>query len=654
MRNYNTHLSSLREKLGLSIKQASKLIGISRMKLYFYEAGYFRPTQKDLEKINAFYKEDVKIDGIEGYPVPNLTKEKHKKDKRLKGKRIVFGIFSVFSLLIIATGSILFSQTLNNELSFYGEAYNQTKAAVVKQGLYAHDLVTSMKYYYAEERGYDFESTMLFYESNNILYFNECTYSRTYFNGTMDLDRYLYHFGSNLGIDSYRCDFTYGALNEGAYFSCSFDYTGGKVEKIYNLKTITEGIDPISEKDALYIVNSKIDEVNPALSELMSALLDQEYDFYHDFLPAREKGRKINFALQISGLILIFTGITMFFIFFTVFIKLLLKNVKPRLVSTDISPEGKAVEPLPEDINVRLGVPDIFIIIIGKVCQYLSMLMLALSFLTKVGLRLPSFFVDPTFASVFGVAWLVGIFLEHFVMIGRIKKAKTLFQEVIRNLMIFLFIATIETLLIVITNAWGYDFASLIFKYIPGNVYQVVAVHYLLFLFLFFQPSFLNKLGTKARVLWHSLSILPLGFLITSYILSNRYALVYGVKENVYINFWFPNSFLLLSIVCVLFIYITFFLRLFYEKKYGKHNSQLFFYGDRYALIENLICVALIIIATSLDFIFMHNQFAYYLGLGRNYWMYILVPFLLVCKYSPNSQQAVLLEDNFVREVVNE
>ena len=54
MKNYNAYLFELRKHENLSLREASKKIGINRWKLYFYENGYFRPTKKDLKKLNDF------------------------------------------------------------------------------------------------------------------------------------------------------------------------------------------------------------------------------------------------------------------------------------------------------------------------------------------------------------------------------------------------------------------------------------------------------------------------------------------------------------------------------------------------------------------------------------------------------------------------
>ena len=51
------------------------------------------------------------------------------------------------------------------------------------------------------------------------------------------------------------------------------------------------------------------------------------------------------------------------------------------------------------------------------------------------------------------------------------------------------------------------------------------------------------------------------------------------------------------------------------------------------------------IIAAIIDLAFQHNQYAYYLGLGKNVWLFALVPFIILCKYSPNNQQIFLIDE---------
>ena len=651
MNNYNIRLSELRKEAKLSIREAAKTIGINRWKLYFYENGYFRPTKKDLKKLSEFYKVDLSLEGMDAYPAPVKEKALTKTKENLKAKRIVFGALSGGILLSIFAGVMLFHQSVSNTKSYYGNTYNEMRAQTFNEGSYGYDMVTSLKYYYISESPNTTDNvTVIFYETDNILYFNQCTYTISvskFVEEKFGVDRYRYAIGSNLGVNSFECEFNYGSILDGTYFSCYFDYIGGKVDNIRKLKTIVSPKDDVKYDEALALVNSQIDRVETEFSKLMSKHLDKEVSFANDFLPAREKGRKVNFGLQISGLFLIIPGIIAFFVIFSIFIRSLIQNVRPRLVESLPNNMPEKHKPLPNDWKVNFGIPDMFIVLLGKILQYGSMGLFVIAFIARLGIPFLSFFSNPILLKVFQYSLLAGIFLEHFVMIGRIKNPTILFREIIYNMGMFLSIATLETVLIALTNAWGYSFASLVYKYVPSNVYQVVAVHYLIFLFLFFQPSFLKNKKKRARVLWHCCSFIPLGFLIATYFLSNSYSLVYGVQENIFINFWFPNGFLSFSIVCVLFLYIIFVFRLFFERRYGSHNSQLFFYGDRYTVYENTICAGLIIIAALLDIIFMNNQYAYYLGLGENLWLFTLVPFVLLCRYSPNNQQIFLMDEEF-------
>lgn len=644
MNNYNTRLETLRNERSLSLKEAAKGIGISRWTLYFYENGYFRPTKKALAKIEKFYNAKVSITGDDAYPAPTKEKAFVKKEKKsYRTKRIVYGAVSAAILTTIITGVVLFNRSTQNVDSFYGETYNRMREETQNHGVIGHDLATALPYHYVNKDEYAATATMIFYQTDNMLYFNECSYSTSVFN-EFGFCRYHFSFGSNLGIDSNKANFTFGSSTKGTFFSCSFRYNAQPIEKVNDLNIIVKGELAVTEEMAIKIINKRIKNIEIIMSALLSEYLGESTSFVNDFLPAREQGRIINFGLQLAGLALILPGIFAFFIVFSLFLKSLTANIRPRLVSTDPLKSRKKKRMLPKDLRIDIGVPDFIIIAFGKFLQYGSLILFALSFIARLGIQALSFLAVPELLMVLKMTFFGGIFLEHFIMIGRIRNATTLFKSIIFNLGIFLFIATIETVIIGITNAWGYNFASLIYNYVPSNVYQVIAVHYLIFLFLFFQPSFLSN-RLFVRILWHSLSFIPLGFLIATYFLSNAYELSYGVQANIFVNFWFPNGFLILSIVCVLFMYSSFALRLYFERKYGKYEAQYFFYGDRFIFFENVICSAFLLIAGLIDFAFFNNQYAYYLGLDGAEWILALIPFIILCKYSPNNQQVFMIKD---------
>lgn len=646
MKNYNLHLISLREDKGLTIKEASKQMKISPLSLYCYEKGYFRPSKKNLEKINTFYGVELSLEGLNGYPAASKDALIGKK-KNLKKKKIIFGSLSAFFAIFIAVGASLFAKSVNNSNEYYGQTYQEVKNAVIEKGKTGHDLLTGMSYYYVDQTLDGENSTnVIFYQSDNILYFNDLTYSKTVIDEhSLTFDRYLYQLGSNLGVSSYLCSFTYGDVLFGTHFKCEFIYNGNNVTEYSNFKLITGEDSLINKELVLSKINTGIAEINYSFSELMSDLLDKPVDFRSEFLPAREQGRIKNFNFQIIGLVFLFSGITFFFVFFAIFLRLLTLNIKPRLIS--VKPDSEENKKLPEDLNIRVGVPDIFIVILGRLVCIISLVLFLLAVASTVDERIG--LSNPTLLEVFKTGWISALFLNFIISVNRIRKPTDLLHKIISNLGMFLFIATIETVFLAITTAWGYDLKGIMFKYIPGNFFQVLAINYVILLFLLFVPTFLTKKKKYARVIWHSLSLIPLAGLIVIYYFSNRYVMVYGVEQNVLLKFWIPNSFLLLSVVSVFYMYIIFFLRLFYERKYGVHNSQFFFHGHRYYLIQNLICAGLIILVACVSLAFMYNQGAIYLGLGNNYWMFILVPLVLFCRYSPNNQQMYLFEYEFDR-----
>lgn len=651
MKNYNVHLVELRKAKGLSIKEAAKSMGINRWMLYFYENGYFRPSKKAIEKLKNFYGETISLSGEDSYPIPFQSEESEAKKVALKKKRIIFGAISAFLLTITMTGVALFNNAVHNNETFYGDIYNEARTNVLKEGKIGHDLVTGMEYRYFESGLGADHTRLVFYTKDNLLYFNESLWTVTVFNKDNDMVRFHYKFGSNQGVSSYNCEFNYGNLSKGTHYSCNFEYKGAEITSFSNFNLAVKGAQELTPEIILSEINYRIKDVNKAISAGYSTCLQRPVNFLYDFLPAREQGRTINFGLQLSGLIFIIPFTIAFFIIFAKFISYMIANIKPRLIITEIK-NKKEEKPLPEDIKFKFGIPDIFVIIFAKVLQYGSIFMMVVALIAKIGLPLPSFLGENSFLTAMQTTLIAGIFLEHFVVLGRIKTSTALFRVIIYNLGLFLFIATMETIVIAITNAWGYNLESLVYNYVPGNVYQVVAVHYLIFLFLFFQPPFLSSRKKYIRIIWHALSLLPLGFLVASYFISNAYVLVYGVKENIFINFWFPNGFLILSIVCILYFYGSFFLRIYYERKYGQAKAQLFFYGDRFIYMENGIFAGLILIAAALDFIFMKNQFALYIGLGKNAWILTLIPLILFSKYSPNNRQVYLLMETLpTREI---
>lgn len=654
MSAYNTTLRQFRNEKNLTLKKASKEIGISRLRLFLFENGYFKPRGKTLDKIEKYYDKKIDLTDENSYPVPFNKKQTNLGNKKsLFTKRIVFASLTILMLITSIVGGHIFSSSLSNSESSYGETYISLKKAVQEKGKTGHDLVTALEYYQVNNNHDGKEVMITFYKTDNLLYINECTYTLSiddYEN--VEVLRYSFSFGGGLNVNSYLCNFTYGSVSNYSYYSCEFYFNKNGIETINNFKTVINGYKKMDEEKILNIINTIVPDVNNALSSLIEDTLGEAKDFQDDFLSAREKGRNAIFASQLSGLSLLIGGTLLFFVSLFILTRLLVKNIKPGLVDIEVE-EDKKIEPLPKDINMGIGIPDFLLLIISRILVFSSIALLLVSFVGKLGKELGAFsfidlFYNDTFLNILHILLLSGVFMEHIIVLGKHKTPTIIFGRIIYNFFLFLLLATLETEILIVINDWGFDIASVAFKVIPGNLFLVIGLEYTIYLLLFFEPTFLNKREKWMKYLWHSLSFIPLGLLIVSYVIGNTYILTYGVQADVFIKFWFPSGFLFLSIVTTVYIYIIFGTNLFYERKYGKKKAQLFFYGDRFTLIENLLSVLLIVIVGLIDLSLANNQYAYYIGLGNNSWMFILIPFILLCKYSPNRKQNVLLSDELI------
>ena len=355
MNSYNRRLLELRTAKGLTLKQLSKQVNINVFMLYLYENGYFRPSNKAIYKLQAFYNEEISTKGIDAYPTPTNIEEPKPHNRPLFIKRIVFGILSLLALASSITGSAIFNKSVNNDESYYGDVYNQLRTKTIQEGVIGHDLVTALEFYRIDKKVGESEASIVFYKTDNILFFNQLTYTDSYLDLNRGVCRTHLTFGEWLGVSSYECEYTFASIGTGAFFTCNFVYDGGPVTELYNFNLRVKGTEEIDESLALELLQPRLSSAEGLLSSLISEKLGGTYSLYNDFLPAREQGRRVNFKMQITSLFLIILGTFFFFIFFGFFLGYVVTNIKPRLVSTKNSRHKQVLDSLPNDIDVKIS-----------------------------------------------------------------------------------------------------------------------------------------------------------------------------------------------------------------------------------------------------------------------------------------------------------
>ena len=654
--SYNQQLVDARKKKRLTIKDAAKKIGISRFKLFLYENGYFRPGTKSIDKIQNFYEMTIDYSNNNEYPTAGKVVKKRKSRKR---RIIISSIICGLSVGLIITGSLLFTSSAKNRVTSYGDVYNETRQKAIEGGKVGRDLITDLQYYYVDNNEQTARPTIAFYDTNNILYFNKCTYTTNVIYSSIDpskevlgVCRLYFSFGGGLSTDSRVCSLTFASSSGGVNFTCDAYFTNEEIKEVRNLKIISQTKYKVTEELALFVYNAQRVDLVRDYNHLLFRTLGREVDFYYEFLPAREQGRITNFNMQITGLSLLFPAIIAFFITATIIIFTLIGRAKSLLAPIEETHKDEGIyKPLPKDYNIYFGIPDFVVINITRIMGFGGLGLMALLTGLKLIVPLPAFLTSEGLMRFLSLCFISAPFIYQIVMIGSIKKTRTLFKEITKYMLLYLTFATIETTILGIADAWGYEIASLLAKYIPTNIFLATALNYFIFYFLFLTPKFIRKKGKYGILVWRLLSIVPLVVITVITVIGHSYVMIYGVKNNVYLNLWISNSKIDVSIVSILIIYVTYFIRLFFTKRYGHNGAITFHNGNRYMFVTNITYSAIIVAFVLIDLFFINSEFFYYLGLGDNIWMLMIIPLVLFCKYGPNSIEISGVDDDVINTI---
>ena len=631
------------------MKKAAKSVGISFFLLFLYENGYLRPKKKSLEKIESFYQ--IKLDYVNGqeYPQKSIASQ-NKKSKPTKRRIIILGILSALTLGVFFGGATIFNESTSNVKSYFGDTYAAARDKAFDSGQIGRDIVTDLEYRFLSNGNEGSEkANILFYKKNSLLYFNNSIYSSN--TGIMDMldtlgvGRFQYQFGGALNRPSNLCTFTYGSSRAGLFFSCEVDFQNKKEERIENIKVFSESSVKATPELVTYLFNTKIEDVTYLFSQILTNALGKETSFYDDFLPSREQGRKTILNMQRWGLSLLIVGIISFFVLITTFLFTLIRAHQHKEIALEVRKDEEEVL-VPKDINNNVAIPDFIILWLSRILGYSSIILLLFTSFGGMLMKLPPLFSDQTFLNFLEISFIISPFLRQLTIIRSKPDKSTLNREILKFSILHFSIATIESILIYITEMWGYDIGGFIVSYIPSSIFLVTSLLYLVTYFLFITPKFINT--NNKVIIWRLLSLIPIGIIIATTLIVKAPGIFYNVSENIYVSFWFSNANVSLTIISILIIYTTFFINNYFEKKMGKNVFETFRSGDKYNLITNIICSAIILVVGLLDLAFINNEVAYYLGLGQNLWVLTLIPFVLLIKFGPNFERIALIDESIL------
>jgi hypothetical protein len=196
------------------------------------------------------------------------------------------------------------------------------------------------------------------------------------------------------------------------------------------------------------------------------------------------------------------------------------------------------------------------------------------------------------------------------------------------------------------TGNYYYNLLFIGLTYIlPGNLFWGIGCFALIDLFLLTTPSFVTN--KKRTAIWRCMALLPIVYLLLSYFYQVGTSLWGWAKWPSYLaNLLYRKQFptMVFSIFFPVSVYLY---RLVAVRRLGMEKATLYFHGNEYFFLKNLIAAFWIALIVVLNFSFAGTAYAKAIGVtSKSYWMALLIPFVLL--YHPHMGDRNPIFDNVI------
>lgn len=636
--SYNRFLFEKRKETGLSRRKYAKSIGISPFVYSLIEKGYVKPGRKEIQKFSEFYQSDfsVYLEGIHSYPEETEKNEPMRWIRNLLSKtwlRLTIIFLTVLSLGGTITGYTLSDYYRNHARSFYSQRYLSFVDAVREKGDYTLSLLHEMDRPCIHKNNDNLSASILVSKEDESL-----RVINAYLTFKEDNTSLLYYFGKETNSYLLSLKVSYTDYDMGIKYTSSFTYKDRFVLDGY-ISTNTDKY--YTEGDADYaklesILSSHLDDLDKEWTTLIQEKTGLNYDFYKGILVDQQIGGKKHFKAEIISLILSVTGVILTGVFLFAFIYSFLegKNRKEVVLfhnSTEIANDSKndtevtkSFHPVKKDIIFTPFLPETFFEIVGILLTFFGSLRLIyylFSFFSSEALNPNEFTTMPKLLFMF---FTVGMFLLYFIDFDIFLEDRRSVRNIFLYGITFFALYALEVTLIEYLSRTRGIVQLLTSYYMVPNNFGTIACYFLIMFFLFMTPTWANS--KKKVVFFRLLSILPIGWIIASTVIVQGYQ-SWGLKLNNWVLYLFNSERPQFSLLCVTYLVGLYFLRLFFEHRYGKNNAKRFFNSNRFYFLKNsLIC--LIIALLSLTEYLTRNLGGNTRAIGGYWEIIFLIPFL--------------------------
>lgn len=205
---------------------------------------------------------------------------------------------------------------------------------------------------------------------------------------------------------------------------------------------------------------------------------------------------------------------------------------------------------------------------------------------------------------------------------------KRAFSYVVLNFLIFASLYVVETLIMVgISNSDNLVVSELGTKLAIPNNFGTITCYFLMMLTLFYTPKTIKT--ERGIVLYRLLTIIPVTMIIVNTLIYHLANTAWGWNLSIPVLNLFASEKTQFSLLCVIYLLGLYFLKLVYEKKYGKEKSLALMGGNRFIFAKNSIAALTVLLIGLIEIIFLNNKTAHTLGVGKYPYLILLSPLLL-------------------------
>ena len=631
---YNYHLYRRRKELGLSRRRMAKGIGISTFKYRMIENGYWKPSAAIIEKISGFLQEDYSLYAEGACFNPSSLPEKMPSKPiqafyAFMGSWITRGILiglTVLSGLYFASGLIVENYVDVNISSFFDKDYVDFADEVRTNGIVSYSLLSDFQrpeLYEAtndEDTGRDKCIRVRGFYSDNS--FQILSYSAVYRNEECRASFTALAYDPQEKLLRFSVEVAVFETSKTVNHFLSVDSSGTVVDHLYFPE----------ESVGLALVQTKAPKFEKEITRIMQSQTTTKLDLRTALLKYRlgEERARGYYLYSVSADILgmIATGI---FLFATVFALLYGRSMgeRHRFTHDHFEVEMEPVapkKPLKKDIRFGPFIPETVLEIVGIILVFIGSLRLAVYVSGFFGISSLGQAISGNFAQEFMGTFMLGMFLLYFLDFDIFLEDRRVARNIFLYGIIFLCLYRLELLLLEVMQA-GIALSMATSSVIIPNMFGSISCYFMIMLFLFFLPRFIKK--PYQVVLWRCLAILPIAYLAVSWILFHGDGVWFNLNWSIEVKYLFNGERLPFTILAVSYLVGYYFIRLFFEKRYGKENAAAFYNSNRFLWIKNAF-MALVIIGVALgEFALRNNATAHKLDIGNYSNLIVLAPVIL-------------------------